>query len=290
MEGHLSQYRIFYEVAKIGNISKAAKELYISQPAISKAISKLEETLEVSLFARNSRGVKLTEEGVMLFEHISNAFESIALGEKQISRIKELQIGKLSIGVSNTLCKHILLPRLKNFISSYPHVTINIVSQSSTHSLAMIESGMIDLGLIAQPSSKKKICFKSVLDIHDIFVASPEYLNNLKLREGRNCNILEKGNIIMLDKSNATRQYIEEYIKDNNLFINRLIEVTSMDLLIEFAKIGMGIGCVIKEFISEELKMDALKEIKLQNPIPSRTIGFSFLHSNPNPILQTFIQ
>lgn len=290
MEQHLSQYKIFYEVAKKGNISKAAKELYISQPAISKAISKLEENLEVTLFSRNSRGVNLTTEGQMLFEHISNAFDAIALGEKQISRIKELNIGKLSIGVSNTLCKHMLLPRLKNFISSYPHVIVNISSQSSSHSLAMIESGFVDLGLVAQPAGKKNICFKPVLKIHDVFVASPEYLNNLRLREGAGCNITESGNIILLDKSNATRKYIDEYIAAHSIHFNRILEVTSMDLLIEFAKIGMGVGCVIKEFVSEELDKNILTEVQLKAEIPPRTIGFAFLHSNPNPMLKAFIQ
>ena len=69
MDQNLSQYRIFYAVAKAGNISRAAKELYISQPAISKSISKLEDSLNTVLFTRNSRGVQLTDEGQVLFEH-----------------------------------------------------------------------------------------------------------------------------------------------------------------------------------------------------------------------------
>ena len=84
MEQHLSHYKIFYEVAKSGNISKAAKELYISQPAISKSISKLEDNIGVTLFSRNSRGVSLTLEGEVLFSHIKTAFEAIVMGESQL--------------------------------------------------------------------------------------------------------------------------------------------------------------------------------------------------------------
>ncbi len=116
MEQNLSQYRIFYEVAKTGNISKAAKELYISQPAISKAISKLEDSLKVSLFTRSSRGVHLTPEGELLFGYVQTAFQALDLGEQELKRIQEFNIGHLKIGVSNTLCKYILLPYLKNFI------------------------------------------------------------------------------------------------------------------------------------------------------------------------------
>ena len=99
MEQNLSQYKIFYEVAKAGNISKPAKELYISQPAISKSISKLEDSLGVSLFTRNSRGVQLTSEGELLFHHTESAFEALSRGENELKRIKDFNIGHLRIGV-----------------------------------------------------------------------------------------------------------------------------------------------------------------------------------------------
>ena len=132
MEQHLSQYKIFYEVARCGNISRAAKELYISQPAISKAISKLEESLGIKLFSRNSRGVQLTREGTILFQHVNTAFDSIGRGERELKRIHDFHIGNLKIGVSNTLCKYVLLPYLKGFIGKYPHVNIAIESSPPT--------------------------------------------------------------------------------------------------------------------------------------------------------------
>ena len=138
MEQHLSQYKIFYEVAKTGNISRAAKELYISQPAISKAISKLEDNLEVTLFTRNSRGVHLTEEGELLFTHTKAAFEFLDRGEKELKRIRDFNIGQLRIGVSTTLCRYILLPYLKAFIDKYPHVKITIESQATAHTLSCL--------------------------------------------------------------------------------------------------------------------------------------------------------
>ena len=139
MEQNLSQYKIFYEVAKAGNISKAAKELYISQPAISKAISKLEDSLGLSLFTRSSRGVQLTSEGEILFEHTREAFDALDRGEQELKRIQEFDIGHLRIGVSNTLCKYILLPYLKTFIDQYPHMKVTIESQATAQTLARLE-------------------------------------------------------------------------------------------------------------------------------------------------------
>ena len=112
MNQNLSAYRIFYTVANAGNISKAAKELYISQPAISKSIQKLEDGIGCKLFLRSSRGVTLTEEGELLYSYVKNAFETLTLGEEKLHRSIELGVGHLKIGVSSTLCKYLLLPYL----------------------------------------------------------------------------------------------------------------------------------------------------------------------------------
>lgn len=281
MDQNLSQYKIFYEVAKAGNISKAAKELFISQPAISKSISKLEDNLEVALFTRNSRGVQLTEEGKLLFQHTAAAFEALNRGEQELKRVKDFNIGHLRIGVSNTLCKYILLPYLKGFIEKYPHIKITIESQSTSHTVAMLEQQQIDLGLIAEPSNRRPLLFNPIMEIQDIFVSTNSYLENLYLREGRDTDLFQTGNILLLDQNNMTRKYIDEYLKDNEIIPNQLLEVTTMDLLIEFAKIGLGIGCVIKEFVQEELDRKELVQIPMNSNIKKRTIGFAY---NPGAI------
>ena len=290
MEQNLSQYKIFYEVAKAGNISKAAKELYISQPAISKAISKLEDSLGLSLFTRSSRGVQLTAEGEILFEHTREAFDALERGESELKRIQEFDIGHLRIGVSNTLCKYILLPYLKTFIDQYPHMKVTIESQSTAQTLTRLEQQKIDLGLVAQPSVRRDLAFIPVMDIQDIFVTTPSYLENLYLREGQDTNIFETGNIMLLDTSNMTRHHVDEYMSDNNIIPRQVLEVTTMDLLIEFAKIGLGIGCVIKELIQKELDNGILVEIPLEIPIHRRTIGFSYHPANQALALRTFLE
>ena len=189
MEQNLSQYKIFYEVAKTGNISRAAKELYISQPAMSKSISKLEDSLGLTLFHRNSRGVQLTEEGKLLFDHTKDAFETLTRGEQELKRLKNFETGHIRISISNTLCRFILIPYLKGFIEQYPHINITLENQSSSHTLDMLEQQRIDIGLVAEPKLQKHLMFYPVMDIHDIFVASPGYLGNLRLREGNQADL-----------------------------------------------------------------------------------------------------
>ena len=290
MEQNLSQYKIFYEVAKAGNISKAAKELYISQPAISKAISKLEDNLGLSLFTRSSRGVQLTSEGEILFEHTREAFDALERGEQELKRIQEFDIGHLRIGVSNTLCKYILLPYLKTFIDQYPHMKVTIESQATAQTLARLEQQKIDLGLVAEPSVRRDLAFIPVMDIQDTFVTTPNYLENLYLREGQDTSLFETGNIMLLDTSNMTRHHVNEYMAENNIFPHQILEVTTMDLLIEFAKIGLGIACVIKELVQKELDSGMLVEIPLDIPIHRRTIGFAYHPANQAMALKTFLE
>lgn len=289
MEQNLSQYRIFYAVAKAGNISRAAKELYISQPAISKSISKLEDGLNTTLFTRNSRGVQLTEEGQILFEHTRAAFEELSLGEQELKRIQEFNLGHIRIGVSNTLCRFIMVDYLKGFIQQFPHIKITIESQSSAHTISMLEQQRIDVGLVAEPKPQKNLVFLPIMNIEDIFAATPQYLENLKLREGDEADIFHSGNIMLLDKNNITRNYIDNYMSINHILANNLLEVTTMDLLIEFARIGMGIGCVIKEFVEEDLKSGRLVQLKLDTPIHKRTVGFAYHANRTCRALNTFL-
>ncbi|MFP3154535.1 LysR family transcriptional regulator [Lachnospiraceae bacterium ZAX-1] len=290
MDQNLSSYKIFYAVARAGNISKAAKELYISQPAISKSIQKLEVSLHAKLFLRSSKGVSLTMEGELLYAHVKSAFETLTMGEDKLRHSLKLGVGHLTIGVSTTLCKYLLLPYLKDFIQLYPHINISINCQSTNQTLKLLEEGNIDIGLIAKPEARKQIDFHYITEIQDIFVATQGYLDNLKIRGVERHGILQHAMLMLLDKDNMTRQYIDDYLKDNHIFVQDTIEVSSMDLLIEFSKISLGVACVIKEFVTKDLSCGALLEIPLPIPIHTREIGFAYnKQSIPSKSLEYFI-
>lgn len=298
MNQNLSLYRIFYATALAGNISKAADELFISQPAISQSIKKLEQSLDTALFVRSSRGVQLTEEGELLFSHVKSAFQTLEAGEHQLRLRRELGMGHLRIGVSSTLCKYVLLPYLTDFVKLHPHIQVTIACQSTNHTLQMLEHEELDLGLTGRPEHLHGMKFYPVRQIQDIFVASREYLDHLLLFLEQNKQespsdisgllasnsalLLKSGILMMLDKDNLTRQYLDQYFKEQQLFPENILEATSMDLLIDFAKIGLGIACVIREFVEEDLKAGTLLELPAPFPIASREIGFVFSWKQAN--------
>lgn len=280
MNQNLNYYKAFYMVAKYKNISKAADALFISQPAISKSLSRLEENLGCTLFSRTSRGVSLTADGEILYERIREAFAAIEAGEEELRHRTELGIGQLRIGVSTTLCKYILLPYLQNFIRQHPHIRITIECQSTLHTVELLESGQIDIGLIGVPKHHGTLTFLPLKKIQDTFVATQSYLDNLSIREHIDSDLFLSATLMLLDEENITRQYINDYFYRNQIKTNQILEVSSMDLLIEFAKIGIGAACVIREFVEQELKESTLIEIPMAEPIESRSIGFAYSNSH----------
>lgn len=339
MYENLNNYRIFYTVASLGNISKAADKLYISQPAISKSISNLEKGLGVTLFSRTSKGVSLTEEGEILYQHIGNAFDSINQAEDEIKKIHDLGIGQLKIGVSTSLCKHILLDYLKDFIDKNPHIKVTIRCHSTRNTLNLLAEGKIDLGLICETDIPKGFSYKELTTIHDIFVTSDSYLDNLHLREAEqsasendyqwmfagnitsfisedeadNANtsnsssstntdttmpnklsikdILEKSNLMLLEKNNVTRTHIDAYLASEGIYPNQVLEVNNMDLLIDFASIGMGVASVVREFALDYLESGKIVELPLEKDIEKRTVGFIYSsNKNKSTVLNRFLE
>lgn len=291
MNQSLSSYRIFYTVANTGNISKAAKELFISQPAISKSIQKLEESVGCRLFSRSSRGVILTEEGKLLYDHVSTAFETLTLGEEKLKRSIELGVGHLKIGVSSTLCKYLLLPYLKEFIRQNPHISISISCQSTNETLKLLEDNKIDIGLIGKPAILKNIHFDFLEEIEDVFVATKDYLRNLQARGITKDAILPNATLMMLDKNNMSRQYIDKYLQEHEIQVRDSIDISDLDLLIDFARIGVGVACVIKNFVKDDLADGTLVEIPLDTAIHKREVGFAYRsNTKPSKSLAEFIR
>ena len=289
MEQALSSYKVFFEVAKAGNISKAAKQLQISQPAISKSIVKLEEQVGVKLFNRNSRGVHLTAEGEVLFTHIEEAFSYIERGEDELKRIREFHIGHLRIGSSTTLCKYILLPFLREYLKKNPHMKVTIENQATAKTIQKIENHKLDVGVVVLSQFRHGMKFSRIMEVEDVFVCTPAYLKHLKEIAGESVDIFEQANLMLLDKENITRRHIDEYFRDQGIVPRQILEISTMDLLIEFAKIGMGVSAVIREFVLTELHEGTLVELPLAVPIKKRVAGFAYQETNQNEALRSFL-
>lgn len=263
-------YKVFYYVAINKNISKTAEMLYISQPAISKSIKKLESLSKCTLFKRSSKGVSLTSEGEILFEYVKEAFKNIENGEKIIKKMNNLEEGIVKIGISNTLCKYYFMPVLEKFHNKYPNIKIQIINSPSPKTYLLLDEGKIDFGIISIPKSKLDYKYIELMQVHDIFVSSQKLNNSDK---SMSLSELATQPLMLLEEDNQTRIYIDDFLSDNNISVAPEIQIGSMDFLIEFAKIGIGIACVIKEFVLDELKDGILHQLPISPQPDPRKIG-----------------
>lgn len=279
---NLNRYEVFLKTAEHGSISKAAEALYISQPAVSAAIKKLEDSLGCTLFLRKSKGVELTENGKELYDRVSAALGSIADAENALKH--SLEVSRIRIAASSVLCKYMLMPYLKRFTEKYPETDVSIICTSSAQSEILLRDQKIDVALMSKPQNITGFEYAPLDKIEYVFVCTPAYLEKFG-----DTDIFENGNILLLNKRNASRIHIDKYYAENNINPQHILEINDMDLLIEFAKIGIGISCVVKQFVKAELESGALTEIKLKAPIPTREAGF-FYNENAVPINQNILK
>lgn len=272
-------YKTFYYVAKEGSISKTAERLFITQPAVSRSIRQLEGKIGSMLFFRTSKGVKLTNEGNILFNYIEQAFNFLYLGEKKLLQMKNLESGEICIGVGDSICKRYLIPYLKRYNTDYPGIKIHIKNQRSYEIINMLKYGKIDLGIINLPIEDEQLRITKVMDIHDCFAVGEKY--KCLAEAPVSIKDLIKYPMMLVQKGSNSRKFIEDFFLENGISIKPDFELDNFELLAQFAMINLGVACIVKEFFPEEIETGQLFIVPLKEKIPSRGIGLISLKVVP---------
>ncbi len=276
MNINLELYKIFLSVAKNKSITKASNELMISQPGVSKSIKNLENQLNCSLFIRTKSGVCLTNEGNLLYSKLGDAFELINNAENSLMEMLNLEYGYLNIGISSTLTRYFLLEYLEKFHQLYPKIKIKIYTGPSSQLLIKARNGIIDFIILNLPFNiPNDFSVKNLKTIHDCFVANSNY-NHLK-NKIISLNELSNYSLILISKGSNTRYFLDDFCLKNNINLIPEIELTSHSLVINFTKIGLGIGLCTREFIEKELKKEELFELNVTPQLEKRYIGLIYL-------------
>lgn len=279
MSVKLELYRVFKEVAEAGNITAAAQTLFISQSAVSQSIKQLEAELQTRLFARNSRGVTLTADGRMLYEYVRSAMGLLETGEEKLSQSRDLQMGHLTIGASDTVTSQFLLPYLDRFHRQYPAIHIQIISGRSHKVLGLLQSGKVDIAFASTPQEGASLETFPCLATHSIFVAGAEYPCDFDhvytLKE------IARFPLILLERKASSRLYLEKYFLQNGLHLHPEIELGARSLLVDLAAIGFGVAGVTEEFVRRELESGRLRKLRTSFDIPPRSVDLCVLRDVP---------
>ena len=270
---NLDLYRVFYTVAKCGSLTKASEELYISQPAVSQAIKNLEKQLGGKLFNRVSRGMELTETGgKQIYEIVERAIKLLDSAESKFKESKNIATGVLRISAADTVVTHFLMRYIKKYHDLYPNVVITFKDCTTKETIERVKSDKADLGMVNLPIYDDDVLLTGQTGvIEDIFVASKKFEslfdNIIDLKD------LPDYPILLLDSSTSTTKEIFTFLDAHNIYITPEFEVGSVELLIEMAKNGMGIACVPRRYVLEELAKKELFEIKVSPSLPLRATG-----------------
>ena len=279
MNINLEYYKIFYVVGKTGNITKAADELMISQPAISKCIKHLEEQMGGQLFTRTKRGVVLTEEGKEFYKYISQSMELINNAESKFSQMINLEVGTIRLGTSSTIAKKFLMPFLEIFHEQYPNINIQIDTFISCELLSKLRQGLIDLVILNLPfHDDNDIEFIKVKDVHDCFIVGKNYkhLINKKI----NLKDLKNYPLVFQAPGSTTRRFLDEYAKQNGISFTPDLNLAGYSLVLEFTKCGFGIGYATEEYTQEEFESEKLYKLDVHPELPKRSIGIAYSKRN----------
>ena len=260
MVENLEYFKVFYYTARLGSVTGAANELSISQPAVSQSLKALERSLGAPLFQRASRGVRLTREGQLLYSYV-----------EKVRQMLNLELGKVHIGASDMTLRFYLLPFLERFHEQYPGIKAIVANAPTPETLRLLQAGKIDFGVVSAPfRQQEEFRVEQVREIEDVFVAGRRFISYknrmMDLQE------LEGLPLIFLEGNTSTRSYMNTYLSANGVELQPEFELSTSDMIVQFALRNLGIGCVVRDFAAEFLESGLLFELRFNKMIPRRQI------------------
>lgn len=285
MDINYELYKVFYYVATTLSFSEASKQLFISQSAVSQAIKTLEKKLDQTLFIRSTKRVQLTPEGEILLRHIEPAINLIQRGETQLVDSASTG-GQIRIGASDTICRYFLVPYLERYHKDFPNTHIKVTNQTSMKCVELLESGQVDCIVINYPNSHlgNLYSMKKIGSFKDVFVANHmfEELKNKKVTFHELLNYP----ILMLEKQTTTSEFLHNLFQQHQLDLVPEVELTSNDLLLDLAKIGLGIAFV-PDYCIPRVSKD-LFLVETADELPSRELAI--VYNNRIPVTKATLE
>ncbi len=271
---NLDLYRVFYTVAKCGSLTKAAEELYISQPAVSQSIKQLENQLGVSLFNRTHRGMELSAQGGKpIFAKIEQALQLFGEAETMIAQVNDSAKGVLRIGASETIFRYFLADKIVRFHEQYPSVKIELISNVTPATIDELKKGGCDMAFVNLPivPDSELILHGNCMRLSDVFVVGEKYAQLAEKKQP--LSALHAYPLVLLEKNTVARKALDGFLEAMGVNLPSSIEVGSWDLMKRLVVRGMGVGVIPREYAQRLLDEKALYEVKTDPVLPARSVG-----------------
>ena len=271
MDINFEYYKVFYYVAKYGNMTRAAAALGSNQPNVTRMMKLLETQLGCRLFIREARGISLTEEGKGLFSHVEIAYQHLMNAQKEIRRQESLEGGTVEVGATETALHLFLLKALGGFKEKYPGVRIKIHNHATPETVRHLISGKLDFAVVTTPfEMPKTVSCEKVFDFEDILVGGMEY--RYLCKKSLELEDFTRYSWIGLGRGSATYELYRNFLIENKIDREPDMEVAISDLILPLIENNLGIGFVPKKQALPLLEKERLVEIPVSFRIPGRSI------------------
>ena len=286
---NLNLYKTFYDVAKYGSISKTAINTYTSQPAISKAIKKLESELNTQLFYRNLNGVELTDKGKELLYFVEKSYSNLVIAERTMLETENLERGKLSIGMPSNIGSFYLFDKIIEFHNNYPNIEVTIITGSTNNLLSLLDSHKVDFVIDTSPINNisSDTIVTELESVNYCFVSKDKYNDIKSLKD------LENKPLILPIPGTKNRYDLDELLNKNNINIENVINIHTSEMIISGVKKNLGIGYVIYNLVEDDIKSGELNLVNIKEKLPTSVINIvydkNFLTSAPKKFIKDYI-
>ena len=279
---NLDLYKVFYTVAKCGSLTRAAEELYISQPAVSRSIKQLETQLGVSLFTRTHRGMQLSANGgKIIFEEVERALKLLSDAQNRISEMKTSATGTIRIGASDTIFEYFLADKIVEFNERFPAVKIELLADVTPQTIEKLKADKCDVAFVNLPmdNDPELKLYGNCMRLNDIFVTSEKYAELTASEVG--VESLKKYPLILMEQNTVSRRSLDNFLSSIGVNLEPSIEVGSWDLMKRLVSRGMGIGVIPRQYVENALRDGSLLEIKTDIALPVRSVGMLLPRHTP---------
>ena len=284
---NLNLYKTFYDVAKAGSISGASKNSYISQPAISKSVKRIEEELGVKLFYRTQNGVSLTQNGKKMLYYVEKAYNNIVMARRAIKEDESFKMGSISIGVPSHIASFFLLDHIKEFHSKYPNIIITIISRSSSELMELLRTHVVDFVIDASPIvvEDKDICVKTIKEVeHCFFVNANEKTSDIKTLK----DLVNKSVILPVPRS-SHRRLLEKTLAINSVKLNNVVSIENSETIIQAVKQGIGVGYILRNMIEKDVQNGELKFVTIKEDLPKVVLNLIYMENYLGVVPKNYI-
>ena len=292
---NLNLYKTFYEVAKYGSISETAKKTFSSQPAISKAIKKLESDLGVQLFFRNLTGVELTEQGKELLFYVKNSYNNLIIAERNMLETKNLERGKLSIGMPSNIGSFFMFDKIIDFHKKYPNIEISIMTGGTSTLIGLLESHQVDFIIDTAPVNIKNnnLKIKKMTTVNYCFIINKDS-KIINSKEITSLKDLENKPLILPLLNTANRNDLDSLLFDLNIEIKNVLNIHTSEMIISAVRKDLGIGYVIENLVEKEIENNEIEILNIKEKLPNVDIEFiyepNYLTTAPNIFIKEWLK